>query len=95
MLGGIRDIINHRHLIHLIRTFYPQMSEEGICHGYTSMWLQASLHPEPEKALKSFYERFDLVSEYCLDSPDVDGIHEDRLKKDIDQTYLKDERPNK
>ena len=57
-LGGTAQIaktLTHRNLIDLVRSFFPEMSDEGVCCGVTSMWLQARVTGKQQE--NEFYHR--------------------------------------
>ena len=70
MLDSAMDIIppvllkclDHQALITLVRTFAPSISKEGICNGFTAMWLQAVA--TGPKAEAHFHQRLDYLAAY-------------------------------
>ena len=82
--GGAAQIaktLTHDNLIDLVRSFFPEMSDEGVCCGVTSMWLQA--HVTGKQQEREFYHRLDGIAAY-LHRP---GKTVQSLKKEIMNWY--------
>ena len=54
--------LTHRNLINLVRSFFPEMSEAGVCCGFSSMLAQARVTGKKQE--NEFYHRLDGISEY-------------------------------
>lgn len=56
-----RVSMNHDHLILLMSSLgYLDSSGDGICHGFTMMWVQAACHNQ----LDAFYQRLEFIKEF-------------------------------
>lgn len=56
----------HDDLTRLITALgYPPMHENGVCHGFTLMWVQAACNHQ----LDAFYERLELLEQF-VENPD-------------------------
>ncbi len=84
----------HRSIIKLVQHFAPQMRDDGVCSGFTSLWIQAVLSGEQYQ--DEFYQRIDwLHDEYAINmtltsevesQPPVDGSDTDSTTSESQAT---------
>ena len=83
-LGGTAQMaktLTHRNLIDLVRSFFPDIEDGGVCCGVTSMWLQARVTGKQQE--NEFYHRLDSIAAYLA----IPGNTVQSLKQEIMAGY--------
>lgn len=72
MSDFISETLEHTRIIELVRAFTSNKARsEGVCEGFTAMWLQAVL--QGEKQEKQFYARLNKIS-MCLPGSTIEQM---------------------
>lgn len=72
MKSGVQFMpqLSHKNIIKLVQAFAPRIKDEGVCSGFTSMWIQAEL--TNEQAADTFFNRLENIQNKYVKNNQID-----------------------